>query len=164
MLSSVVYSKRLTLVPTRVLQMSDEVLCVKVSADSRLLAVSLLDNTIKVFFLDTLKVTAPATDNQKQATKSNHSCSQPTTTATNTTARLQQLQHNYNCNIFTTQLQQLQCNYNTPTTLQHYYNTASTQLQCCYNANITQLQRNYNASTTLLQRYYNATTTLLQRN
>ena len=48
--------KRLTLVTTRVLQMSDDVLCVKVSADNRLLAVSLLDNTIKVFFCDTLKV------------------------------------------------------------------------------------------------------------
>ena len=48
--------RRLTLVPTKVLKMSDDVLCVKVSADNRLLAVSLLDNTIKVFFADTLKV------------------------------------------------------------------------------------------------------------
>lgn len=38
--------------------MSDDVLCVKVSADSRLLAVSLLDNTIKIFFNDTLKVSS----------------------------------------------------------------------------------------------------------
>ena len=53
-----VFSKRLTLAPSRVLKMSDDVMCVKLSADKRLLAVSLLDNTIKVFFADTLKVGA----------------------------------------------------------------------------------------------------------
>ena len=36
--------------------MSDDVLCVKFSPNQRLLAVSLLDYTVKVFFADTLKV------------------------------------------------------------------------------------------------------------
>lgn len=49
------FSKRLTLAHTRTLQMSEDVLCVKLSQDSRFLAVSLLDNTVKVFFADTLK-------------------------------------------------------------------------------------------------------------
>ncbi|XP_074648521.1 WD repeat-containing protein 3-like [Tubulanus polymorphus] len=48
-------SKRLTLVNTRTLKMSEDVLCVKFSPNQRLLAVSLLDNTVKVFFTDTLK-------------------------------------------------------------------------------------------------------------
>ncbi|XP_023931815.1 WD repeat-containing protein 3-like [Lingula anatina] len=48
-------SKRLTLVHTRTLKMSEEVLCVKYSPDQRLVAVSLLDSTVKVFFADTLK-------------------------------------------------------------------------------------------------------------
>ncbi|XP_072035883.1 WD repeat-containing protein 3-like [Amphiura filiformis] len=48
-------SKRLTAVHTRTLQMSDDVLCVKYSPDQRLVAASLLDSTIKVFFADTLK-------------------------------------------------------------------------------------------------------------
>ena len=36
--------------------MSDDVLCVKFSPDHKLIAASLLDSTIKVFFADTLKV------------------------------------------------------------------------------------------------------------
>ncbi|XP_033635246.1 WD repeat-containing protein 3-like [Asterias rubens] len=47
--------KRLTVVHKRTLQMSDDVLCVKYSPDQRLLAVALLDSTVKVFFADTLK-------------------------------------------------------------------------------------------------------------
>ncbi|XP_064627988.1 WD repeat-containing protein 3-like [Lineus longissimus] len=47
--------KRLTLVHSRTLKMSDDVLCVRFSPDQRLLAISLLDNTVKVFFSDTLK-------------------------------------------------------------------------------------------------------------
>ncbi|XP_077435644.1 WD repeat-containing protein 3 [Vanacampus margaritifer] len=47
--------KRLTLKHTRTLQLEEDVLCVKLSPDQRLLAVSLLDCTVKVFFADTLK-------------------------------------------------------------------------------------------------------------
>jgi U3 small nucleolar RNA-associated protein 12 len=39
---------QLKLVHVRTLRMADEVLCVKASPDSRLLAVSLLDSTVKV--------------------------------------------------------------------------------------------------------------------
>ncbi|KAI8871592.1 Utp12-domain-containing protein [Ramicandelaber brevisporus] len=45
----------LTLVHTRTLRLSDEALCVRISPDSRLLAVSLLDATVKVFYMDSLK-------------------------------------------------------------------------------------------------------------
>ncbi|XP_053396135.1 WD repeat-containing protein 3-like [Mercenaria mercenaria] len=48
-------SKQLTLQHVRTLQMDEDVLCVKCSPDQRLLAVSLLDSTVKVFFMDTLK-------------------------------------------------------------------------------------------------------------
>lgn len=48
-------SKRLTIIHTRTLQLSDDVLSVRLSQDGRLLAVSLLDSTVKVFFVDTLK-------------------------------------------------------------------------------------------------------------
>lgn len=47
--------KRLTLKHTRTLQLEEDVLCVKHSPDQRLLAVSLLDCTVKVFYTDTLK-------------------------------------------------------------------------------------------------------------
>lgn len=47
--------KRLTLKHTRTLQLEDDVLCVKFSPDHRLLAASLLDCTVKVFYTDTLK-------------------------------------------------------------------------------------------------------------
>lgn len=52
--------KRLALVHTRTLKMSDDVLCVRYSKTrdptKLLLAVSLLDSTVKVFYEDTLKV------------------------------------------------------------------------------------------------------------
>lgn len=48
-------SKQLTLIHTRTLKMSEDVLCIRHSPDGRLLAVSLLDSTVKVFFCDTLK-------------------------------------------------------------------------------------------------------------
>lgn len=47
---------RLVLVPVKTLQMSEDVLSVCYSPDQRLLASSLLDSTIKVFFADSLKV------------------------------------------------------------------------------------------------------------
>lgn len=48
-------SRRLSVKPARVLQMDEDVLCVRYSPDGRLLAVSLLDCTVKIFFVDTLK-------------------------------------------------------------------------------------------------------------
>uniref|UniRef100_A0A3Q3QZH0 Small-subunit processome Utp12 domain-containing protein n=1 Tax=Monopterus albus TaxID=43700 RepID=A0A3Q3QZH0_MONAL len=50
--------KRLTVKHTRTLQLEEDVLCVKFSPDHRLLAVSLLDCTVKIFYTDTLKVHA----------------------------------------------------------------------------------------------------------
>uniref|UniRef100_A0A3B3CFR4 WD repeat domain 3 n=1 Tax=Oryzias melastigma TaxID=30732 RepID=A0A3B3CFR4_ORYME len=47
--------KRLTLKHTRTLQLEEDVLCVKFSPDHRLLAASLLDCTVKIFYSDTLK-------------------------------------------------------------------------------------------------------------
>ncbi|KAJ3313416.1 hypothetical protein HDU76_002636 [Blyttiomyces sp. JEL0837] len=47
--------RRLTLVHTRTLKLSDDVLAVRHSHDGKLLAVSLLDCTVKVFYADTLK-------------------------------------------------------------------------------------------------------------
>lgn len=47
--------RRLTLTHIRTLRMSDDVLCVRYSPDQRLLAVSLLDSTVKIFYHDTLK-------------------------------------------------------------------------------------------------------------
>jgi len=48
-------SKRLTLVESRILKVPEDVLCVKYSPNHKLLAVALLDNTVKVFFADSLK-------------------------------------------------------------------------------------------------------------
>ncbi|KAF7723974.1 hypothetical protein EC973_001490 [Apophysomyces ossiformis] len=48
-------AKRLSFIHMRTLKMSDEVLCVRYSPDQNLLAVSLLDATVKVFYHDTLK-------------------------------------------------------------------------------------------------------------
>lgn len=48
--------KELALIHTRTLKMDDQVTCVTYSPDQRLLAVALLDNTVKVFFVDTLKL------------------------------------------------------------------------------------------------------------
>lgn len=47
---------KLTLVHTRTLKVADDILAVRFSPDSRLLAVSTLDSTIKVFFLDSMKL------------------------------------------------------------------------------------------------------------
>ncbi|KAF9919137.1 hypothetical protein BX616_001188 [Lobosporangium transversale] len=47
--------KRLSLVHMRTLKMSDDVLCVRYSPDQKIVAVSLLDATVKVFYHDTLK-------------------------------------------------------------------------------------------------------------
>ena len=49
-------SQQLTLEHVKTLKMDEDVLGVKYSPDQRLVAVSLLDNTIKVFFTDSLKV------------------------------------------------------------------------------------------------------------
>jgi U3 small nucleolar RNA-associated protein 12 len=46
---------QLTIAHTRTLTMSDDVLCVRLSPDGRLLAVSLLDSTVRVFFTESLK-------------------------------------------------------------------------------------------------------------
>ncbi|KAF1951891.1 WD40 repeat-like protein [Byssothecium circinans] len=47
---------RLKLIQSRILKVSDDVLSVEFSPDSRLLAVATLDNTVKVFFVDSLKL------------------------------------------------------------------------------------------------------------
>lgn len=49
-------TSRLKLVQTRILKAADDVLSVCFSPDSRLLALSTLDNTVKVFFVDSLKL------------------------------------------------------------------------------------------------------------
>ncbi|PKI83206.1 beta transducin [Malassezia vespertilionis] len=46
---------QLSLVHVRTLKVADDVLCARFSPDGRLLAISLLDNTVKVFYADTLK-------------------------------------------------------------------------------------------------------------
>lgn len=47
---------KLKLVQTRLLKLTDDVLSVRFSPDAKLLAVALLDNTVKVFFVDSLKL------------------------------------------------------------------------------------------------------------
>lgn len=47
---------RLKLVHSRTLKVTDDILSIRFSPDARLLAVALLDNTVKVFFTDTLKL------------------------------------------------------------------------------------------------------------
>ena len=47
---------RLKLVHTRTLKVADDILSIRFSPDARLLAVALLDNTVKVFFVDSLKL------------------------------------------------------------------------------------------------------------
>ena len=47
---------RFKLAHTRTLKVSDDILSLRFSPDSRLLALSLLDNTVKVFFIDSLKL------------------------------------------------------------------------------------------------------------
>lgn len=47
---------KLKLVQSRILKVTDDILSLRFSPDSKLLAVSLLDSTVKVFFTDTLKL------------------------------------------------------------------------------------------------------------
>lgn len=47
---------RLSVKQTRTLQLDEDVLCVSYSPNQKLLAVSLLDCTVKIFYVDTLKV------------------------------------------------------------------------------------------------------------
>ncbi|XP_063150707.1 WD repeat-containing protein 3 [Candoia aspera] len=47
--------KRLSVKQTRVLQLDEDVLCVRYSPNQKLLAVALLDCTVKIFYTDTLK-------------------------------------------------------------------------------------------------------------
>ncbi|PSR88958.1 WD domain-containing protein [Coniella lustricola] len=47
---------KLKLVQSRILKVSDDILCLRFSPDAKLLAVALLDNTVKVFFTDSLKL------------------------------------------------------------------------------------------------------------
>lgn len=49
-------AKVLSLLHRRTLKVDDAVLCVRISPNSKLIAVALLDMTVKVFFLDTFKV------------------------------------------------------------------------------------------------------------
>ncbi|CAO1598071.1 beta transducin [Xanthoria calcicola] len=49
-------SPRFKLVHTRTLKLSDDILSLRFSPDSRLVSLSLLDNTVKVFFVDSLKL------------------------------------------------------------------------------------------------------------
>lgn len=49
-------AKLLSVQHTRILKLEENVLCVRVSANNRLLAVALLDSTVQIFFVDTLKV------------------------------------------------------------------------------------------------------------
>ena len=51
----VIKTSQIGLAHVKTLKMTDDVLAVKYSPDGRLLAVSLLDSTVKVFFQDTLK-------------------------------------------------------------------------------------------------------------
>lgn len=46
---------RLKLFHSKTLELNDDILSVRISPDAKLLAVSLLDNTVKVFFMDTLR-------------------------------------------------------------------------------------------------------------
>ena len=47
---------KLTLVQTRTLKVMDDILSIRYSPDARLLAVATLDNTVKVFFVDSMKL------------------------------------------------------------------------------------------------------------
>ncbi|GJQ79396.1 hypothetical protein Trydic_g16255 [Trypoxylus dichotomus] len=48
-------AKVLSLLHTRTLKLDDNVLCVKISSNSKFIAASLLDSTVKIFFLDSFK-------------------------------------------------------------------------------------------------------------
>jgi len=47
---------KLKLIPSKILKVSDDILSLRFSPDSKLLAVALLDSTVKVFFTDSLKL------------------------------------------------------------------------------------------------------------
>lgn len=49
------FNPKLKMFHDTTLELNDDVLAVKISPDNRLLAVSLLDNTVKVFFMDSMK-------------------------------------------------------------------------------------------------------------
>lgn len=49
-------AKVLSLLHIRTLKLEDSVLCVKISPNGKFIAVGLLDTTVKIFFVDTLKV------------------------------------------------------------------------------------------------------------
>ena len=49
-------AKVLSLLHTRTLKLEDTVLCVKISPNGKFIAVGLLDSTVKIFFVDTFKV------------------------------------------------------------------------------------------------------------
>lgn len=49
-------AKVLSVLHVRTLKLEETVLCVRISPNNRFVAVSLLDSTIKIFFLDTFKV------------------------------------------------------------------------------------------------------------
>ncbi|CCH44368.1 putative WD repeat-containing protein [Wickerhamomyces ciferrii] len=52
---TVVKSSRMKIFHDKTLELNDDILALKISPDKKYLAVSLLDNTVKVFFYDTLK-------------------------------------------------------------------------------------------------------------
>lgn len=54
---SEVKARVLSLLHSRTLTLEESVLCVRISPNNRFVAVSLLDSTVKIFFLDTFKVT-----------------------------------------------------------------------------------------------------------
>lgn len=53
---SKIKAKVLSVLHTRTLKLEECVLCVRISPNNRFVAVSLLDSTVKIFFLDTFKV------------------------------------------------------------------------------------------------------------
>jgi U3 small nucleolar RNA-associated protein 12 len=55
-LGTVRKTSKLTLIHTRTLKVADDILAVHFSPDNRLLALSTLDHTVKIFFLDSLKL------------------------------------------------------------------------------------------------------------
>jgi U3 small nucleolar RNA-associated protein 12 len=53
--ATAVKKRQLSLVHTRTLQLTDDILCVKHSPDGRYIAAGMLDSTVKVFYEDSLK-------------------------------------------------------------------------------------------------------------
>lgn len=51
-------AKVLSLLHNRTLKLDDCVLCVRISPNSKFVAVALLDSTVKIFFMDTFKVSS----------------------------------------------------------------------------------------------------------